>query len=205
MRLSILRVGVISALAFSTLTACDYEFKDDPQGAKNDSSADEDEDEDEEDAQVERKPDIRPTLAPGKDYSGSSTLPAGAKRIDLLNLAATNQATLTLNIPNEKPDNLFDGADDSIVRTPDINPLETTISFTAPTKIKALRVRSTYSDFAIAIQIDGGERLIIDHIPDGDWGTVVFAAPVTAKKVFVQILRKVRDNFVHANEIEIYQ
>ena len=94
---------------------------------------------------------------------------------------------------------------ESLVRTPEINPLDTTITFTAPTKIKALRVRSTYSDFAIAIQVDGGERVVLDPIPEGDRATIVFPAPVTAKKILVQTLRKSRDNFVHVNEIELYQ
>jgi hypothetical protein len=94
---------------------------------------------------------------------------------------------------------------DSLVRTPEINPLDTTITFTAPTKIKALRVRSTYSDFAIAVQVDGGERVVLDPIPEGDWATIVFPTPVTAKKILVQTLRKSRDNFVHVNDIELYQ
>jgi hypothetical protein len=101
--------------------------------------------------------------------------------------------------------NLFDGADDSLVRTPEINPLDTTITFTAATKIRALRVRSTYSDFAIAVQVDGGERIVLDPIPEGDWATIVFPTPVAAKKILVQTLRKSRDNFVHVNEIELYQ
>lgn len=161
-----------------------------------------------EDAQpAERKrpadPDVRPTLPPGKPYQGATSLPQGAKRLDLLNLQATNAATLTTNT-NESVTGLFDGADDTLLRTPNINPLDTTITFTQPTKLKALRVRSTYSDFAIAVQVDGGERIILDPIPEGDWGVIVWATPVTAKKVLVQTLRKVRDNYVHVNEIELY-
>jgi len=34
---------------------------------------------------------------------------------------------------------------------------------------------------------------------------MVWATPFTAKKVLVQILRRTRDNYVHANEIELYQ
>lgn len=93
----------------------------------------------------------------------------------------------------------------SPVQTPEINPLDTTVNFTAPTKLKALRVRSTYSYFAIAIQVDGGERIVLDPIPEGDWATIVWPAPVTAKSILVQTLRKSRDNFVHVNDIELYQ
>jgi hypothetical protein len=145
------------------------------------------------------------TLAPGKPYQGATSLPADAKRLDVLNLTASNQATVSSNVPGAGLDNLFDGADDSLVRTPEINPLDATITFTAATKIKALRVRSTYSDFAIAVQVDGGERIVLDPIPEGDWATIVFPTPVNAKKILVQTLRKSRDNFVHVNEIELYQ
>jgi len=210
MRSSIVRFGLLSALSLTILTACEYEFKDDPppSQAEEEIAVDEEEDAPEDAQPAERKrpaePDVRPTLAPGKPYEGSATLPQGAKRLDLLNLQATNAATLTTNT-NESVVTLFDGADDTLLRTPNINPLDTTITFTQPTKLKALRVRSTYSDFAIAVQVDGGERIILDPIPEGDWGLIVWPAPVTAKKVFVQTLRKVRDNYVHVNEIELYQ
>ncbi len=209
MRSSILRFGIINVLALTTLTACEYEFKDEPAKKQEELEVEVDEDASEEDSKAEEQkeaapPAVRPTLAPGKAYEGSTTLPQGAKLIDLLNLEATNQATLTMNVPGPH-NSLFDAADDTLVRTPGINPLDTTITLTAPTKIKALRVRSTYSDFAVAVQIDDAERIILDPIPDGDWATMVWTTPITAKKVFVQILRKSRDNFVHANEIELYQ
>ncbi|MEY4668611.1 MAG: hypothetical protein RL518_1310 [Pseudomonadota bacterium] len=210
MRSSLLRFGCVSAITLATLTACEYEFKDEPITQRREEASDSEADAGEEAAAAQEQkrgdaPKPLGTLPPGKPYQGSTTLPTGAKRIDMLNLAATNQASLAMNAPTEPIENLFDGADDSLVRTPEINPLDTTITFTSPTKIKALRVRSTYSDFAIAVQVDGGERLILDPIPDGDWATIIWPTPVTAKKILVQTLRKNRDNFVHVNEIELYQ
>jgi hypothetical protein len=208
MRSSIIRFGIISALTLTTLTACEYEFKDQPAKGEREVPVDEEENAPEAEKQEEQKRDApKPigTLAPGKPYQGATSLPADAKRVDVLNLAAESKAALTSNVPGETLNNLFDGADDSLVRTPEINPLDTTITFTAATKIRALRVRSTYSDFAIAVQVDGGERIVLDPIPEGDWATIVFPTPVTAKKILVQTLRKSRDNFVHVNEIELYQ
>ncbi|MEN9846704.1 MAG: hypothetical protein RIS36_1851 [Pseudomonadota bacterium] len=208
MRSSLLRFGLISAFTFTTLTACEYEFKDEPAKGEREVSVDEEENAPESETKKEQKRDApKPlgTLAPGKPYEGATSLPAGSKRLDVLNLTASNQATVSSNVPGAALDNLFDGADDSLVRTPEINPLDTTITFTTATKIKAIRVRSTYSDFAIAIQVDGGERVVLDPIPEGDWATIVFPAPVTANKILVQTLRKSRDNFVHVNEIELYQ
>jgi hypothetical protein len=208
MRSSIIRFGIISALTLTTLTACEYEFKDQPAKGEREVPVDEEENAPEAEKQEEQKRDApKPigTLAPGKPYQGATSLPADAKRVDVLNLAAESKAALTSNVPGETLNNLFDGADDSLVRTPEINPLDTTITFTAATKIRALRVRSTYSDFAIAVQVDGGERIVLDPIPEGDWATIVFPTPVAAKKILVQTLRKSRDNFVHVNEIELYQ
>jgi hypothetical protein len=208
MQSSILRFGLISALTLTTLTACDYEFKDQPasQGEKEVPADGEENAPEEKEAEQKRDaPKPMGTLAPGKPYQGATSLPAGAKRLDILNLTASNQATASSNVPGAALDNLFDGADDSLVRTPEINPLDTTLTFTAPTKIRALRVRSTYSDFAIAVQVDGGERIVLDPIPEGDWATIVWPAPVTAKSILVQTLRKSRDNFVHVNDIELYQ
>lgn len=211
MRALILRFGILAALSLSVLTACEYEFKDEPPASEEGEQEvppDEEENAPEDAPPAERKrpadADVRPTLPPGKPYQGSATLPQGAKRLDILNLQATNAATVTTNAGSESATALFDGADDTLLRTPNINPLDTTITFTQPTKLKALRVRSTYSDFAIAVQVDGGERIILDPIPEGDWGLIVWATPITAKKVLVQTLRKVRDNYVHVNEIELF-
>lgn len=211
MRSTILRFGLLAALTLTTFTACEYEFDDapPPSEVEEEVPVDEEENAPEQEAKpVENRraevPDVRPTLAPGKPYQGSTTLPQGAKMIDLLNLQATNAATLSTNT-SEAVTPLFDGADDTLLRTPNINPLDATIVLTQPIKLKALRVRSTYSDFAVAVQIDGGERIILDPIPEGDWATIVWPTPISAKKVFVQTLRKIRDNYVHVNEIELYQ
>ncbi len=207
MRSSIIRFGIIAALTLTTLTACEYEFKDQPAKGEKEVPVDEEENAPEE-KQTEQKRDApKPmgTIAPGKPYQGATSLPADAKRLDILNLTASNQATASSNVPGAALDNLFDGADDSLVRTPEINPLDTTLTFTAATKVRAIRVRSTYSDFAIAVQVDGGERIVLDPVPEGDWATIVFPTPVNAKQILVQTLRKSRDNFVHVNEIELYQ
>lgn len=203
-------IAFVSTVIFLiSLSACEYEFKDEPvrrESAELDASVDEGEVKESEPQrdQPREEPSVRPTLAPGKAYQGSSTIPAGAKKIDLLNLIATEAATVVTNAPGENIAPLFDGADDTLLRTPNINPLDTTITFAQPTKVKALRVRSTYSDFALAVQIDNGERLILDPIPEGDWGVVVLPTPVVAKRILIQTLRKVRDNYVHVNEIELY-
>lgn len=209
MRSQILRFGILSTLALSSLVACDYEWKDTPPEQKIQEAIEEEEEarveEAKQEQKAEEKPSIIPTLAPGKQYSGSTTLPADAKMIDMLNLAATEEAVISTNVPSLEVTNIFDGNPETLFRSPDINPLITTIALKNPTKIRAIRVRSTYSDFAVAVQIDGGERLILDPIPDGDWATMVWPNGVIAKTIVVQTLRKMRDNVVHLNEIEVLQ
>jgi len=206
MRIAISRLVAASFLSIAALSACDYEFKDEPAGAADQEVREQEEGEGRSAKQdAPKQPEFHPVLPTGKAYSGSTTMPANAKRIELLNLAATNQATLSTNVPGADVANIFDGDPETLLRSPEINPVEATITFTNPTKIKAIKVRSTYSDFAVAVQIDNGERVILDSIPEGDWATMVWPTAQNAKKIVVLTLRKVRDNVVHLNEIEIYQ
>jgi hypothetical protein len=207
MRSKILNLGLITTLTLSGFIACDYEMKDTPPNQEIEEASDDGQG-DQEAAQKERredKPIVIPPLISGKPYTGSTTVPADAKMIDLLNLAATEQAILSTNVPNQETTNIFDGNPETLFRSPDINPVITTIALKNPIKLRAVRVRSTYSDYGVAVQVDGGERITLEPIPDGDWATFVWPNAVNAKTIVVHTLRKVRDNVVHLNEIEIYQ
>jgi hypothetical protein len=68
-----------------------------------------------------------------------------------------------------------------------------------------MRVLSTYSDYGWAVQLENGERLVVDTIVDGEWSTITWPAGVKTGKVTVEVLRLMRDNYVHLNEVEIYE
>jgi hypothetical protein len=203
------RSASLTLVSLFAFTACDYEWKDEPPPVviPDAERAEVVLSEEQVRKQEPQKPksDVRPVLPPGTAYTGTSKLPDNAKRVEILNLVATNDATISSNTPPNELNNVFDGADDSLLRSPEINPVDVTIDFKAPKKIRAIRVRSTYSDFAVAVQVDNGERLILDPIPDGDWALMVWPQGVTAKRIFVQTLRRTRDNYVHLNEIEVLE
>ena len=198
-------------LALSALTACEYEWKDEPVVIPVAESGEEVVISEQQVKQIEKEKkqappsDVRPVLAPGKPYAGSSTMPEKAKRLEILNLAATNDVVITTNSPGNDINNVFDGADDTLLRSNEINPVDITLEFKTPQKIRAVRIRSTYSDFGVAVQVDNGDRLILDPVPEGDWALMVWPNGITPKKIFVQTLRKNRDNYVHLNEIEVLQ
>ena len=203
------RLIALSLASIVAFTACDYEWKDEPPTVANPNAyrLEDGSSPQQGTKQEPEKPksDARPVLPAGTAYAGSSTIPEKAKRIEILNLVATNDATISSNTQGNDLENVFDGADDSLLRSPEINPVDVTVTFKTPKKIRAIRVRSTYSDFAVAVQIDNGERLILDPVPDGDWALMVWPQGVTAKRLFVQTLRRSRDNFVHLNEIEVLE
>jgi hypothetical protein len=203
------RCIALSLASLLTFTACDYEWKDEPPPLVIPNAEEQEvalsQDQGKKQEPPKPKSDARPVLAPGTAYAGSSKIPDKAKRLEILNLVATNEATISSNTQENELNNVFDGADDSLLRSPEINPVDVTVTFKTPKKFRAIRVRSTYSDFAVAVQIDNGERLILDPIPDGDWALMVWPQGVTAKRLFVQTLRRSRDNFVHLNEIEVLE
>lgn len=206
--ISSILLSVTTALA---IAACEYEFKDDP-GSNSDAprfSSEEAEAPVEQEAPVEKKkPEqvARPVLAPGKDVSGAMALPDKVKKLNLTEIVESGALVVSTNVPN-LPDagRIYDEIDTTLAKSEGVNPFKVTFEFTAEKTIKAIRVLSTYSDYGWAIQFDNGERLVVDSVIDGDWSTVAFSDGVKVKKVTVEVLRKVRDNYVHLNEIELYE
>jgi hypothetical protein len=55
------------------------------------------------------------------------------------------------------------------------------------------------------VQFEGGERFVVDTVIDGSWSTIAWPDGISTKRVTVEMLRKVRDNYVHWNEVEFYE
>ena len=196
---------------FASISGCEYEWRDIPAvvDAQKASPA----------AQVEvvsvpkevkesvavLPPDVRPTLAPGKDVSGHDALPDKSKKIDLIELVESGQLLVSSNSGSPDLTLAFDERDDTLAKSEGVNPFRLNFEFVNARLIKAVKVLSSYSDYGLAIQIDDGDRLVVDSVVDGNWSTVALASGVKAKKFYVEVLRKSRDNFVHLNEIELYE
>jgi hypothetical protein len=156
----------------------------------------------------EKKPasDVRPVLAPGKEVSGLDALPANAKRLNLPELAEKGELTVKSNDPGfGNPTLVYDEIETSLAKSNDINPFKVTFEFATPRTVKGIKVLSSYSDYGWAVEVEGANRLVVDTVIDGQWSTIAWPEGIKAKKVTVEVLRKVRDNYVHLNEIEFYE
>ena len=198
------RSTILSAVSVASLVfgvcACDYEWKDEP-ARQEEQGAQEPPREEPKPQQVER-----PVLAPGKDVSGAMTLPDKAKKLNLTEMAEGGSLKASaVGQGMGDVSRVYDEVDTSLARTNGTNPFKASFEFSEERSIRAIRVLSTYSDYGVAIQFGNGERFVVDVVVDGDWATVAWPNGMKTKTVTVEVLRKVRDNYVHVNEVEIYE
>lgn len=199
-----MRLQTTRTLAFlflssvSLLSACDYEYKDEPQEAALEA--------DQPEGEPNNAPAApRPVLAPGKLMTSTESAPQGSKKLSILDLEALQKVAIESAAAGKDANRLFDGDDATVVRTENINPLKITLTFVEPIKLKAARMLSSYSDYNWSMTPEGGERMIIESIPDGVISVLVLPTAVTTKKVTFEVLRRTRDNFCHVNEIELFE
>ena len=148
----------------------------------------------------------RPVLKPGKDVSGAMAVPAKAKKLNLPELIETGVVTLKTNVSGLGDANLAaDEIETTLSKSNGVNPFRFSFEFSNDRLIKAVRVLSTYSDYSLAIETDKGDRFVVDMIIEGEWSTVSWPEGLKTKKLSVEVLRKVRDNYVHVNEIELFE
>lgn len=196
-------------IVVGTTIGCEYEYRDDPV-ASNRPDQPPPPTQEEIKIQEQRKQAAesgdRPTLKAGKDVSGAMAVPANAKKLTLPQLAENGQLTVTSNVPGLGDlQNSYDEVETTLTKSDGINPFRFTLDFAAPRNVKAVRVLSTYSDYGWAIQNDAGQRFVVDMIIEGEWSTVAFPEGLKTKRLIVEVLRKVRDNYVHVNEIEVFE
>jgi hypothetical protein len=205
-RYSLGLMGALAVVCFG-LSACEYEWKDEPARVQSVSSGGENSEEVVVKEEVKPPPpaDVRPLLQPGKAASGRAELPPKAKKIDLTQLAEAGGLSVSSNVPGTDLAPAYDEAENSLAKSEGTNPFKLTFQFANPVAIKAIRVLSTYSDYGWAVQLESGERLVVDSIIDGEWSTIAWPAGVKTGKVTVEVLRLLRDNYVHLNEVEIYE
>ena len=151
-------------------------------------------------------PESRPSLAPGTPYAGASDLPSDAKKLDIAALISGQQANVAAN--SEEPLDLallFDGNENTLVRSNNVNPLIITLTFPSPVKLRGVRVLSSASDYAWAVETDAGRRLTVEDAKEGQWSVMTWPEGISTSRLMVEVLRKFRDNFVHVREIEVYE
>ena len=143
-------------------------------------------------------------IANGTAYAGGSTLPVKAKKIDIKETLLKDRAVVETNGADANLINAFDGIEKTLTRTTGTNPLQFTVKLPPTTKVRAVRVLSTFSDYGWSVATGARDRLFVEQVKDGEWSTIVLPRGVKAEEVTIQVVRKTRDNNVHVNEIEIY-
>jgi hypothetical protein len=198
---------VASALV---VCGCEYEWKEEahssePYSVQQVAANEQGADQAEKPKQAAPPPEAKAVLAPGKDVSGQAVLPPKARKLNLLELKETGALNVTANLMGGDMPQAFDEREDTLAKSEGFNPFTFTFEFTEPRMLKAVRVLSSYSDYSWALQVDQGERLVVDTIIDGEWSTIAWPDGLKGKRIQVEVLRKHRDNYVHLNEVEIYE
>jgi len=210
MKTTIVTKFFIGSLLLVGVAACDYEWKDNQSKNKAEVSAGVRSDE----KGPEAPPAVdkvvsneRPVLAPGKQVLGDAVMPKGLTQINLAELAEKGVLKVSSNDPSAESNlNLvIDEIETTLVRSNQINPLVFTLDFSEPHTIKAVKVLSSYSDYGWAIKVDEGERFVVPSIIENQWSTIVWPQGLKGKKVMIEVLRITRDNYVHVNEIGLFE
>jgi hypothetical protein len=210
MKTSSLTNLVLGSVLLFSAAACEYEWKEKQAKTKVETSQGEQADIKEPEAPPVAEKVVsneRPVLAPGKEVSGDAVVPKGLKQINLTELAEKGALKVSSNDPSAESNlkTVIDEIETTLVRSDQINPFVFTLEFSEPHTFKAAKVLSSYSDYGWAIKIDEGERFVVPSIIDNQWSTILWPQGLKGKKVTVEVLRIVRDNYVHVNEISLFE
>ena len=138
--------------------------------------------------------------------------------INVAQMLANGQATVTNTTIDLGPiGNVFDGNTNTLARTPAINPMVVTLSFTSAMQISKSRVYflagnnswrvETANSVADLDSMSGTFSVPLDWQADLEtgWRERSFAAPVICRAVRLKLQRLTGDNYVHLNEWQFFQ
>lgn len=152
--------------------------------------------------------DVRPTIRPGKEVaSNPQPVEEALKKIDVLRDFRAGKIRVEANDPQFGPRvlMLFDGDTSMPARTEEINPLILTFTFQEAVKLKTARLFPSYSTYDWALYADPEQTgLVVRQAPAEEWSRIDLPAAVETKMIRVELLRVLRDNYVHVNEVELY-
>jgi hypothetical protein len=100
---------------------------------------------------------------------------------------------------------LFDGDTSSLVRSEQVNPLVITLRFKQPITIKSVDIFPSYSSYDWKLYATPESKAVsIKYTPEEKWSQVDLPTAVQTSVVRLEVLRLLRDDYVHLNEIELY-
>ena len=150
-------------------------------------------------------PVVQPTIRPGKEVLSnpaaveSNLLPvdiAGMVRSRHLKIKESNTPGLAL---------AFDKDTTTLYKSEGINPVILNFTFSKPIPLRAVRIFPSYSTYDWALYTDASEKgLVVRNAADEQWCRVDIPDATETQKVRLEVLRLIRDNYVHLNEVEFY-
>jgi hypothetical protein len=144
---------------------------------------------------------------PGKAAAPGSAALDGLERVDLMSGLSTGAITIEVNDPSiqQSVAVLVDGNTDSLAKTDSINPLEITITLPQPIRLRAARAYLAASSYDWALEpAPGADRLVLSAVPERTWSQVDLQEATETSVIRIEAMRLERDDYVHANEIELY-
>ena len=144
---------------------------------------------------------------PGTAVAPGTAALEGLERVDLMAGLSTGAITIEVNDPGLQASvaALVDGSTDSLLKTDGINPLEITVTLPQPIRLRGARAYLAASTYDWVLEpIPGGERLVASGVPERAWSQIDLPEPVETTVIRIEALRLERDDYVHANEIELY-
>lgn len=156
-------------------------------------------------------------VAAGAWYSLPAPLGAQTEPINVAGLLASAQANLAYSTVDIGPiGNIFDGYTSSLARTPAINPMVVTLSFSNPQELMRSRVwflagdnkwrletANTVADLDAA---SGSYRVAFDWQTGSEatWRDRTLTTPITCQAIRLKLQRLTGDNYVHLNEWQLF-
>jgi hypothetical protein len=171
----------------------------------------------------QRSSQVRDTAGnyfPAGDIGGFRVAIADPAVLNVAAMLANGAASVTHTTLDIGPiANLFDGSVSTLVRTPSINPLVVTLTFTQAQTIHAVRAYFSYAsgDPAVRWQVETADTLADLNARTGSWllavqptgtaierySTVTLSSPIMARLARLTATKLGGDNYVHANEWQL--
>lgn len=134
-------------------------------------------------------------------------IPDTLKKLNLRAMMQTGDVSIQANDSAfiARLGDILDGNTTTLHRTENVSPLILTLTFNDPIRLKTVRLFPSYSNYDWAVHPSATETgFLIRNAPEEQWSRIDFPEAKETKTVCVEVLRLLRDDYVHVNELEIY-
>ncbi|HVS09818.1 MAG TPA: hypothetical protein VMS76_08075, partial [Planctomycetota bacterium] len=127
--------------------------------------------------------------------------------LDLAAMLAAGDVEIQVNDPTFAPQvgALFDGAQEPLIRTNNVNPLVLEIAPRSPIRLRSVRAMFAASRYDWVLEAaPGAPRLLAPEVPEWEWSSIEPPEGEPTSRVRLEILRLERDDYVHVSELELW-